>query len=122
MAYHVATLASCKAKDVAYTSAMLSFSRSFGSCLSIAISGTIFRDFLCHFLAHLGQPTEIVSDATGFGFNLTAMSEVYEKQMIMGICAWVFKYIWTTTAGVSAFGFATSFLINEHTQNVGHVK
>ncbi|TKA63267.1 hypothetical protein B0A55_10209 [Friedmanniomyces simplex] len=118
MAHQVAVQASCPPEDVAYASAIFSFCRSFGFCLGVALGGTAFQNFLRQELFDRGLPIAIAADAEGYASILKHMAAGATTTEIINAYSFAFRYLWATMMGISALGFALSFMVGEHTLDV----
>lgn len=116
IAHSVASQAACQQKDAAHAMAMYSFMRSLGLCFGVALSGTIFQNFLQHRLEHFGLPMAISQNSEGFAYLLHAMADSPLKTSVLATYAWAFRMLFATMTGISGMGtIVACVLTKSHT-------
>jgi hypothetical protein len=101
-------------QDVAYAAALYAFVRGVGLCLGVAVGGTVFQNFLAHYLAESGLPKSIADDAEGFVATLKTLPDSKYKDDLLIAYARAFKVLFEVLTGLSGVGGLASLAIGSH--------
>lgn len=105
-------------KDVGYATAMYTTIRTVGSCLGVAIGGTIFQNLLSKYLGQAGLPTQIAQNAEGFLATLATLppDSAYLHEILMAY-ARAFRGAFLVMTVISVIGGLASTLVGRHTMD-----
>lgn len=111
-AHNFAVQAIAEIQDVAWASAIFTFTRSVGLCLGVAIGGTVLQTRLQHTLEIRGLPVSIADDAEAFIFELIAMPQGDPTRVaITAAYAESFTFLFQILTGISGAAMLLCFTI-----------
>jgi hypothetical protein len=114
VAVMISVQATASLEDATYAAVTYTFLRSFGTCVGIAIGGTVFQKTMVSQLKLNGLPEEVATNAVAFVISLKAMAvESPTRHAFVQIYTESFRRVFQTLTGIMALGLVLSLFIKE---------
>ncbi|KAL9110534.1 MAG: hypothetical protein Q9227_004892 [Pyrenula ochraceoflavens] len=108
------TQATAETKDVAYSAAMYTFTRSLGMSIGVAIGGTVWQNLMSKKLRDHGLPEFYAKNAEGFIETLHRMPNNQVKRNIIDSYVYAYKGVFIVLTSIIGAAFVLNLFIKEY--------